>query len=175
LAIRLGPMLAFLFRGVVSQPDIGIAAGVRTVPMEVIGRQFDFLFAGGEDVAIDYAVQLAVGEVIGEVENDPLVVELVDHIPEDLVEVLVAEDGGSRWPEFGIEPSIDGQNRGSLPGKHGSEKLILDRQRPMLDVHTTDRFVVVRFQFIAKLCVAEEFLDFVGTWMSRIDHGKQAF
>ena len=52
-------------------------------------------------------------------------------------------------------------NRGSFPRKHRGKKLVLDRQRQVLDVHTTDGFVVVRFQLVAKLCVAEEFLDFV--------------
>ena len=75
--------------------------------------------------------------------------------------------------QFGIEPAIDRQDRGLLPGEHAGQKVVLGGQGQLLDVHAGDRFVDIALQFVAEFRVAHQLVDFVGLGGLRVVHGGQ--
>ena len=62
-----GPGIAIVFAGVVAKPYIRVAIGIRTIPVQVVTASLDQLFVGRQYVAIDQAIQLSIGQVIGEI------------------------------------------------------------------------------------------------------------
>ena len=65
------------------------------MPVEVVLRQVHLFFRRGKDVAKDHRVQLAVGEVVGELQNDPLLVQAVYGLPQQFVDRLIVERTGT--------------------------------------------------------------------------------
>ena len=76
---------------VIAQPEIGIAAGVGAIPVQIVLRRVELFLRRGQDVALDQAVQRAIGEMIGEVEHDPFGEQLLNRVPQPLVQLGVVK------------------------------------------------------------------------------------
>src|SRR5215213_4588966 len=57
----LGPQPPILVVGVIAEPHVWIAVGVRAVPVQVIALPANHLLVRRQDVAIDQAIQLTIG------------------------------------------------------------------------------------------------------------------
>ena len=166
------PILSLFGSGVVTQPDLRIAPHVRTIPMQVVVRRVDFFLRRGQDVAVDHCVQVAVSQVIGEVEDNPRGEQLVDGLPEPLVQFVGSQRVGMRQPQLRREPLADGQHRRALPSQHRSQEFIFDRRGQLLHVDAANRFVQVGLEFVAQLRVAQQMLDFFGLRTASVHRTK---
>ena len=123
----------------------------------------DLLLGRRQDVADQQAVQLAVGQMIGELEHDPLVVQLVNRLPQQVVQLDVCERFGVRQPQLGLEPLADRQHRGAFPGQDGREVLVLRRGTEHARIDDIHGLVEKRFQLVAQPSVEHQLVDIVGS------------
>src|SRR6056297_2067714 len=74
--------------GVIGQPGIVV---FDAAVFQILAGQVDFLFAAGQDVVPNNAVQLAVAEVVGVSQHDPLGIKPLDRACQQAADLRVAE------------------------------------------------------------------------------------
>ena len=133
LAEFFDPALAILWRCIVLEPNVGVAADVGAVPMQIVSGESIF-FSGGQNVAKDQAVQIAVRKMVGEVEHDPPLEQSVDRPTADRAIRSSSAVGLRQDFNSGSNHWLIGRI-GALPGQHRRQEFVLDRSRQFLDVH----------------------------------------
>ena len=131
------------------------------IPVDEVVGEFDALHGGGEDVPADEDVEIPVGEVVGEVEDDPLLEQPLDRLPEPLAELILVERAGGLKRQRRIEPASDRLQGRLLPGDHRFEEAVFRLRGERAEVDLEDRLVEIRLDLVAQLRVAEQAVDFV--------------
>ena len=86
--------------------------------MKIVLRQVEFLLFCRQDISYDQAIELPIRKVIGVVECDAIVVELVQRIPQQIVQLLVCKVIWIWQLKLRFEPGTQGQEGSSFPGEH---------------------------------------------------------
>lgn len=93
--------------------------------MQVVSRKIDLLFKRRQDVSANQTIKLAIRQMVGKVQNDSLLIELLLGFMQDLTELRIFHRIGMGKFQLGREPLTDWKHRCPFPCKHGSEKFIL--------------------------------------------------
>ena len=97
--------------------------------------------------------------VVGELEHDPLVIQLLNRLPQQVMQLLVFERIGVRQSQLRFEPLADRQHGSPFPCQDGREVLVFGRctEHPRIDdIHG---LVEERFQFVAQSSVEHQLVD----------------
>lgn len=84
------PAFTLFFRSVITKPSLWLIIDIQAMPTKIVLWQVYLLFCGGQDVAIDDAVQLTVGKMFRKVEHDPLRIELLNRIMQNVMNLFIA-------------------------------------------------------------------------------------
>ena len=112
------PTVSFLGRCIISQPWVWLGVPVQAVPMKIVLRQVEFLLFCRQDISYDQAIEFPIRKVIGVVEYDVIVVELVQRIPKQIVQFLICKVIWIWQFKLRFKPGTQGQERSPFPGEH---------------------------------------------------------
>ena len=157
----LEPPLIPLGIGCIERQPSGRLLGLdgTAIPVDEVVGEFDALHGGGEDVPADEDVEIPVGEVVGKVEDDPLLIQPLDRLPEPLAKLILVERAGGLEGQRRIEPAGDRLQGRLLPSDHRFEEAVFRLRGERAEVDLEDRLVEIRLDLVAQLRVAEQAVD----------------